>query len=110
MKWVKNRLNSILSFVLRLLFGRGSYIGNKYGVSFDNRITISSLPSPMPKVDDFYEIVPEKLIFEVLKVDVPNNLVYLREVGSDTVYPINAELFIILFVKNYSHVDVNKFK
>lgn len=110
MKWVKKRLDSLLSFVLRLLFGRGTYIGNKYGVSFDNRITISSLPSPMPKVSDFYEIVPEKLIFEVMNVNVENNLVYLREVGSDTLYPINAELFIMLFVKNYSQYDINKFK
>lgn len=110
MKWVKKRLDSLLSFGLRLLFGRGTYIGNKYGVSFDNRITISSLPSPMPKVSDFYEIVPEKLIFEVMDVNVENNLVYLREVGSDTLYPINAELFIMLFVKNDSQYDVNKFK
>ena len=110
MKWVKKRLDSLLAFGLKILFGRGTYIGNKYGVSFDNRITISSLPSPMPRVNDFYEIVPEKLIFEVMDVSVENNLVHLREVGSDTIYPLNTELFIMLFVKNETQCDINLFK
>lgn len=110
MKWVKDKLSSLRSFLFRLLFGKGAYIGKKYGVSFDRQITISSLPSPMPKVSDFYNLVAEKLIFEVMSIDIEHNLVYIREVGSDTLYPIHAELFIMLFVKNYSDFDLNKLK
>lgn len=110
MKWVKRRLDSLRSFFLRLLFGKDAFIGRKYGVSFDNQISISSLPSPMPKVNDFYDLVQEKLIFEIMRTDVANNVVHIREVGSDTVYSINAELFIILFIKNDSNYNLDKIK
>lgn len=111
MKWVKRKLDAVMSFLLKMLFGKNTSLGKKYGVSFDSKLVISSLPSPMPNLHDFYElVVTEKLIYEVMKSDPFNNLVYIREVGSDSIYPIHAELFIMLFVKNNTSFDIKTLK
>lgn len=98
MKWIRDTIDKIMGFILTLLFGTNSKFGKKYGISFDNNITLSSLPSPMPTISDFYEPVNENLIFEVMDTSLDDNSVSIREVGTDTIYKIDAELFIMIFV------------
>lgn len=87
--------------ILRIFFGSlfGKHVSDRYGVSFNPDITLSDLPSLMPSVHEFYELADDVSFFEVVDVSIQNRIVTIREIGTDTEYPIDSNLFEVLFVR-----------
>lgn len=109
MKWASNIIHRFIKWLISLFFRQN----HKYGVSFDVDINLSNLMSPLPNVNTFYDLARDVGIFEVVDVNAKESIVVIREVGTDTEYKIDSELFIILFVSKSdasSNFDLLKYK
>jgi hypothetical protein len=84
---------------------------NSIKASFDQSLSLSNIPVAMPNLGEYYEPANEKMCFEVVELKPSENQVLIRETGTDNVYPIDAELFIILFVRSEQiPLDFNQYK
>lgn len=109
MKWASNIIHRFIKWLISLFFRHN----RKYGVSFDVDINLSNLMAPLPNINTFYDLAKDVGIFEVIAVSAQESTVTIREVGTDTEYKIDAELFIILFVSKSdpsSNFDLFKYK
>lgn len=99
MKWISDPITRTFNY-----FYNRYFLKNKLGVSFDNSLTLNKLTSALPPINTFYSLADDVASFEVIGIDLKENLLTIRETGTETEFPIDPELFIILFVR----VEENK--
>ena len=110
MKWVSKLYQKLVDSLIRFFFKDNKELLKNYGITIDPDITISTLVGPMPNVGEFYIPATDTAAFEIIQINISNNCVVIREVGTDTEFSIDSELFFILFVKKESiKTDYGKF-
>ena len=107
-KWINNCFNNTIERIYCFLIAK-----NKIGVSFDNELKIDNLMSVVPPLNTFYELATDLQPFEVVNVDLKTKTISIRELGTDTEYGIDSDLFVMLFVKiemAQSNFQLDKYK
>ena len=68
------------------------------GVSFDNSVKLKKEPKTFPNDRSiFYKLNTDLGYFEVTKVSVKQDLIYITEIGTANEYVLNSKLFQDLF-------------